>query len=813
MRIGKFVLLLLVTVSLIYTFDIHQPFGAPLPPIGKFMSPFTGYWQNAESTSPPSSYSMDLPGLQQPVQVVMDDRMVPHIFAENKYDVFRAQGYISAKLRLWQMDFSTRAISGRLSEVIGDRLLERDRLQRRKGMVKAAEQNLEAWSQANDEFAVVKAFTEGVNAYIEQLAPQDYPLEFKLLNYKPELWTPLKCALFYQSMAEALCFRHQDIEATNTRNILGQELFEFLYPEQNPKQSPIIPKSVAWNFDSLLVEQPQENSDQLSDIFNTPEIPLPSEFLGSNNWAVSPEKSATGKAIIACDPHLQLSLPSVWMETHLCTPEFNAYGAAFPSIPALMFGFNGYIAWGETNVGHDVLDWYTIDWVDDAKTKYRLDGTVRDVEYRIEKIIVRGKEPFVDSVKYTFWGPIVYESEDNEYKDLAMHWIANDKPQKQEKYDLSAFLDLLPAQNYEDYAKALQYFKSPAQNVAFACVDGDIAITVNGKLPLKAEQQGRFVQDGSQSANGWKGLIPWEQNPKVRNPERGFIASANQHSTDESYPYYYNGGFDDYRGRYINRKLEAADKMSIDAMKALQYDSYSIMAEEGLAALLNLINEEAVSSEAKQYLPALKEWNRRFEQEAQAPILYEEWFSNAYTATFEEILSLRDSVRVLTPETFQFITLLETHPEHILFDIKSTDQIETASDIVTETLNATVEELGSKLADKEYNWGKHRNTHINHLARVAALSSDLIKSDGYGQAPNAVKGGHGPSWRMIVEMDQPNKAYGIYPGGQSGNPGSPFYDNSIEAWSKGEYYELDYPNTPEALKEKTRFTINFNPGK
>jgi len=231
----------------------------------------------------------------------------------------------------------------------------------------------------------------------------------------------------------------------------------------------------------------------------------------------------------------------------------NAYGVCLPGVPGVIIGFNENIAWGQTNVGQDVVDWYRIKWVDEAKTKYWLDGQEKEVAYVYESYQVNGrKEVLVDTVKYTYWGPIVYEDDALPKQDLAMHWVAHNPGNGEE---LEFITDLDKADNYEDYSAALTKYETPAQNFVFAARDGDIAIKVNGKLPIKKDQQGRFVQEGNETANDWSGWIPKTQVPQIKNPARGFVSSANQHSTDPSYPYYYNGGFADYRGRVANRYL------------------------------------------------------------------------------------------------------------------------------------------------------------------------------------------------------------------------------------------------------------------
>ena len=514
MRLLKFFLTLVLTLLLIIFCNWHQPFDLPFPPLGKMINPFDGFWQNAEPVATPPDQQLDFPQLEGPVKIRMDNRLVPHIFAGTLEDAIFAQGYITAKYRLWQMDISVRSAGGTLSEILGETTLNRDKRQRRKGMLWAAENALAAWERNPEGRRLIHAYTNGVNAYLQDLAPEDYPIEYKLLNYKPEPWSPLKSALFFKAMAETLSTYEEDLEASNTLQHLGREQFDFLFPEWKADQSPVIPASVVWDFENTPPEVIEEEAEEpapimIGEALPARSIPKPAPLIGSNNWAVSGQRTANGSPILCNDPHLTLSLPSIWFEVQLHTPDVNVYGVSLPGLPGVIIGFNENIAWGLTNVGQDVLDWYRIDWTDESKEKYLLDGKETPADLRVELFRVRGrKEPVMDTVRYTIWGPVVYESPSSEYADMAMRWIAHDTPAEKPFYELGTFVQLAKAKNYNDYQKALAGYDNPGQNFVFASKQGDIAITVNGKFPVKDPQQGRFVQDGSRSANAWSGDDP-----------------------------------------------------------------------------------------------------------------------------------------------------------------------------------------------------------------------------------------------------------------------------------------------------------------
>ena len=348
---------------------------------------------------------------------------MPHIFAENILDAYTAQGYLHAKYRLFQMDLVSRNASGRLAEILGPDLIKRDRQQRRMGLMWGAEKTVKVWEQSPN-IDIVHAYTAGHNAFLDDLKPKDYPLEFKLLNYQPERWTTLRTALLLKSMAQTLCSRNEDIRATNVKNWLGLEMFNELFPQRILEQDPVIPEGIEYPFEALLPNGIDRSGiDQL--IGHQP-IENPPPGIGSNNWAISGRKSKSGAPILANDPHLGLTLPSIWYETHIVTPETNVYGATLCGFPGIIIGFNENIAWGVTNAGQDFTDWYRMDWVDGQQEKYRMDGKEIPVTYRVEKIKVKGQANFIDSVKYTHWGPVYFEGMDDSRPALAAHWIGHE---------------------------------------------------------------------------------------------------------------------------------------------------------------------------------------------------------------------------------------------------------------------------------------------------------------------------------------------------------------------------------------------------
>ncbi len=803
----KFLLALLLSAGLVYLLNSPIKQGKQtIPPLGKFLNPFSGFWKNGEAVGQHQNKSYQFSELSAKVDVVYDKQLVPHIFAQNLKDAYFVQGYITAKHRLWQMDLTTRAVSGRLSEILGPITLERDKLQRRKGLVFAAENALADWEKQAEDYSNLQSYTAGVNAYIKALQPRDYPLEFKLLNYSPEAWSNLKSALFIKSMAQSLCSREKDLESTNALTVFGQEVFDFLYPEQNPKQSPIIPKDTPWDFSPVSIP---EQKPVLMGLFEHNPYPKPSPFLGSNNWAVAGSKTKSGKPILCNDPHLGMTLPAVWFELQISTPEANSYGVSLPGFPGITIGFNDKISWGMTNVGHDVLDYYKILWTDNKREQYIIDDQIKKVKFRIETYKIKGQESVTDTVRYTEWGPIVYEDKNHPMQDLATQWLAHDAGSN----EVSVFRKLHTSVDFDDYYNAVQEFKVPPQNIVFAGNSGDIALKVQGKFPLKTFSQGRFIQDGSNSANDWHGYIPSAHNPQVKNPERGFVSSANQHSTDTTYPYYYLGNFEDYRGRTLNELLDSMSSITIEDMMALQNNNYSHKAADALPLMLRYLDWQPGNDLDEKVYSGLKDWDFHYEKDLLAPIVFTYWFDEFYQLTWDEISAKEDSLEIelLYPESWRTIALLEDNPEHSFFDNKETKALETAREMVTQSFLKALERIKEDLEnDPDFNLAKYKRTHVPHIGRIEAFGSTLLSTGGDGTALNAIKGTHGPSWRMIVELSDPVKAYGVYPGGQSGNPGSPYYDNMLAYWADGKYFEKLLLKSPDELPDQILFEEQYD---
>ena len=789
MKYFKLILSFLLTIGIF--FALNTKFGS-IPPIGKFLNPYTGVWQNEMDESVTGEVS--IPNLKAKVTVLYDAQLIPHVFAENDIDLYRAQGYLTAKHRLWQMEFQTHAAAGRLSEIIGEVALNHDKQERRRGMGYGAEQAIKVMEQDAETSAFVEAYADGVNAYINQLDSKNYPVEYKLLDYKPESWTPKKTALLLMYMTKMLAGGDEDIEHTNALRLFGKERFDLLFPDFFDITEPIIPKKTDWSFIDV-PQTPSPNTEFVLDsLAETLDKPNPDN--GSNNWAVSGAKSYSGKPILANDPHLGLNLPAIWFVMQLSTPNHNTFGATIPGALGVISGFNQHIAWGETNATRDVIDWYKIEFNDDG-TQYKYDGKWNDVTYRIEDIKIKGQESYKDSIRFTHHGPVVYDKNfksDNEKVGYAMKWIGHIGGNNQK-----TFLDLNKGKNYNDYVEAISNYTAPAQNFVFASTEGDIALWVQGKLPNKWEGQGKFIMDGSKPENDWQGFIPQQFNAHTKNPERGFVSSANQHPVDENYPFYvYNDGYETYRNRVINGFFNSKDKFNIQDFKDLHNNNYNLKASEIVPYMLETMDASGLTSEEKKIYNEIKNWKFNNDIDEVGPSIFRQWYGRLYNLVWDEFNV--DATALDAPFTYQTIYLLKNNGDDAFMDILDTPEKETAKDLFLLAFKAAAERLVElKKEDGDYEWLTYKATYVGHLLQaLPAFSRFNIPIGGDGGIVNATSENHGPSWRMIVEMTSPPTALGIYPGGQSGNPGSKYYDNFIDDWAAGKYHSLNFLQSKEA---------------
>jgi len=809
MRIIKVSLSALITIGIIYFLNTNWNFGSPIPPLGKFLDPFHGIWQNAEKKKQTREI-VELKGVKDEVFIAYDSLMIPHIYARNNEDLYYAQGYVTARHRLWQMEFQTHAAAGRISEIVGAAALDFDRRQRRLGMVYAAEQALKSAEQNPEALVMVESYTNGINEYIKSLDDEDLPFEYKLLNYRPEPWTHLKFGLLLKYMAKTLNIGDKDLEMTNALTLFGKDMVDVLWPDNEQVGDPIVENSGNWKFkpitlDTLPLALPQE-------LINIPPVQNPAKGVGSNNWAVSGLKTQTGSPMLCNDPHLTINLPSIWYIIHLQSPDVNVMGASLPGVPSVISGFNDSIAWGVTNAQRDLVDWYKIQFRDQTKNEYLSDGQWKQSIKNVEAIKIRNGDVFYDTVTYTHHGPVLYDESfhgDQEKNHYAFRWIAHDPSE-----EVLTFYKMNRAKNHKEYLLALDHFTSPAQNFVFASVSGDIAMRVQGKFPVRRKEEGKYLLDGTKTSNEWHAFIPNEQNVMYKNPARGFVSSANQFPVDDTYPYYITStSYEAYRNRRINNLLSQMSEITPRDMMEMQLDNYNLKAFESLPALLSMIDSTSLTPPQQNAYMLLKKWNYENNISSLGASYFEAWWKTLFPMIWDEIKN--NTVALDYPTDYTTIKLIKERPDLSFFDIIETPEKETAREVVQLSFKRCVENMEEwkKEKGKEPQWADYKDTFVGHLLQGIPALSYHVTHGGTGDAINATSRTHGPSWRMIVSLEKTKiKAWGVYPGGQSGNPGSPYYNNMLTLWAKGNYIPFQFE--PKAEKMKSVFSsLTLTPAK
>jgi len=808
-------------VSLVFTLllGLFMQWGwSPLPPPGSFFHPIRGFWTNAE---PPEGIfpqgKISHAELQDTVEVFFDERMVPHIYARNESDLFFAQGYVTAQMRLWQMDFIARAAAGRIAEAAGEVAIEFDLNQRRKGMGYAAEASLHAMESDPTTRHILNRYTAGVNAYIENLGYSHYPLEYKIMDFKPEPWTSLKTAYILKYFADLLTGKDQDLPYTRAEARYGSNAISAMYPDTAIFPGAAVLKQIRFQNTQLHVDTPSVKHPNFLPV-SVPEPGIESDSIeekedpvaeppavGSNNWAITGNRSFTGKPMLANDPHLPLMLPSLWLEMHLSAPGYHVRGVSIPGTPTIIIGFNEALGWGLTNGTQDVKDWYEVTFKDKNQEEYLYDQQWLPVNYREEWIYIKNKKPLKQKVGYTFYGPITYTDTliINERRSLAMRWTGHEAGN-----ELKSFYRLNKSETSQDVESAMRTFVCPAQNLVFATHKGEVGVIQFGLFPLRWKGQGKTVMLGEIPSNHWQGYVPEEWMVREINPQEGFVQSANQHPFESSFPLYYTGRFEQFRNHRISKVLRQAQKWQASNMKQLQLDEYSVLASMALPVMLKQLVQYRPNTpfppEANTWIDSLKNWNYQYEANSSVPTFFHAWFRLSLRLAFDEYYL----PGLMLPQDAVLVYLLIHDPKHPIFNRGNTSRKELASDIIVMAAKRTLAQFPKP--DFKYAWGRSRQTRLRHLAELAPFHSAVLYTGGEAQVINAITGTHGPSWRMLYTPGDSIAGWGIFPGGQSGNPGSPFYNNQTPDWVSGQYYALNL-DSQSKMQEKPNAVLHLFP--
>jgi penicillin amidase len=528
------------------------------------------YWY-AWRPLPKTSGEISAP-ISAPATVERDARGVPHISAAHWEDAIFLQGYVTAQDRLWQMDALRRLAAGELAEVAGAAALPSDREARSLRMRRVAESHWRTLPPADR--VVLNAYARGVNYFI-QTHHGDLPLEFTLLGYEPRPWSPVDTVLAGLQMYRNLTTTWKDdLEKSRLLENGNATLVNQLFPARSGREV-----------------QP-----------------------GSNAWAISGKLTASGKPILANDPHLDFAVPSTWYMVHLKAPGLNVSGVSLPGVPCIVVGHNESIAWGVTNLGFDVQDLYQ-ERLDPQSGRYLFQRKLEQAHLETEPIAIKGAKPYVFSQWVTRHGPVI-EGEGGRF--LALRWVASEPGIYQ-----FPFMDINRAQNWREFTAAIARFPGPGQNFVYADLNGNIGYHATGLLPIRKNFDGDTPLDGSSGDNEWAGWIPFDQLPSVFNPERGYIVTANQNPFPVDYPYQVGGAFaPPYRSTQIRDLLTARTGWKPADMLAVQKDVYSGFLHRLAQRTVQAWDKEKThKTDLSEEVHLLKSWNGQVEKSLPAPLL------------------------------------------------------------------------------------------------------------------------------------------------------------------------------------------------
>ena len=733
--------------------------------------------------------SLELGGLEQPVEVLRDKWGVAHIYAQTKHDLFFAQGFTAAQDRLYQIEIWRRTGAGELAEVFGPDFVERDRIAR---LVRyRGDMDAEWASYGPDSREIAEAFTAGVNAYVGANRER-LPVEFELLDFAPGRWEAEDVTL---RIAGLLMVRNVSQEIARSEMVakLGLETTRRFQPTD-----PVIDFAPDPDLDLAGID-----GRVTAGYRQAVSIPRLGGADGSNNWAVAGRLSATGKPLLASDPHRPVILPSLRYLVHLNGPGFNVIGSGEPALPGVAIGHNERVGWGFTIVQYDAADLFVEQLDPDHPTRYRYGDEWLEMQVERDEIRVKDQaEPVAVELKFTRHGPVIWEDPPND-RAIALRWAGQEPGTA--GYLGSLAMDRV--QNWDGFVEAMRRWKVPAENIVYADVDGDIGWIPAGLVPIRKAWRGLFPAPGWKPEYRWDGFRGVDELPRIHNPEQGYVATANHKILPNGYPH--DLGFDwsaPYRFERVDEVLGAGGDFTVEDFQALQHDETSLPARR-LIAMLRDLPEGGAAAEAR---ALFADWDFDLDPDSPAAALFEFWLPRL----------LQKYVYSQVPPAAQ--TLVATHLglQTMIRGLGEISETERRFVMLESLKEADLEARGRLGAEPvDWRWGDlHTITFAHPLANTAARAAVFnrgpIERGGDAYTPNATRGSgfrqsNGASYRHVLDVSDWDRSVFTSTPGQSGQPESPFYDDLAPKWGVGEYAPLVF--TREAVEANTVHRLELMP--
>jgi len=741
-------------------------------------------------------------GVDAPVEIIRDRWDVAHIYAQSIGDALFAQGFVHAQERLWQMDFNRRLVAGRLSEILGNVALPLDRWIRILGLRRSAEG--QESMLAPESLTLFEKYISGINAVIEKCP---LPIEFDLLEYKPEPWSMIDSISWVKMMAWSLCVNWET-------EILRASLIAKLGPDQAAELEPpwfdfwprVVPPGVDYSCIGGEALRRAAEARRFSG-------PSALDGLGSNNWVLSGSRTETGMPLLANDMHLGMTIPSVWYENHIVGGDLNITGVSFPGIPLVIAGHNPHVAWGFTDGFTDVQDLYMehLRRMDDGRVQYEYQHDWLEAEVLHEKIEVKGGAPVAQEVILTRHGPIIngLAPEELGEQPLALCWTAYDKDNM-----LDCMLRMARAKDCQEFREALRDWSVPSQNTVYADTQGNIGYTLPGKLPIRAKGDGRVPVPGWTGEYEWIGYVPFEELPHMFNPPQGFIATANNRVVGDDYPHW--TGYDCCCGNRAERIVELIEKrptIDVRYIRSMQMDQVSKPAQR-IARVFEALRSDDPALQA--VINMMRGWDGSLAAQSPQAAIYAEFTIKLLSTllsgkmgdlvkryTGKGIVPVLQEGSLHAERSREWLESILANPNSRWFDLGDGRN---RDELIVAALGESVESLKTECGPDihAWRWDKlHQITFGHNLGSVKPLDKffnrgpfplggdfDTVWASGATRHDLSHDLIVGPPFRFIADLQDWNRSLGMLVPGQSGHPMSPHYADNIQGWLNGEYHPM-----------------------
>lgn len=753
-----------------------------------------GIWLYTRTLHPTYDGELELAHLNDEVTVYFDDYGVPHINAKNQTDAYRALGYVHAQDRLWQMELIRRIAPGRLSEVLGEKLVEVDMFFSGLGITEDANKAIAKLDKNDKPYQYTKAYLDGINQFIEN-GPT--PVEFLLLGVKKEKYTieDVYNVFGYMSFSFAMA-QKTDPLLTEIKEKLGVEYLKeldipiyedtaILKNEKNPELKAATAKALSKIYENLPV----------------------SPFIGSNSWVIGADKTKNGKVIFANDPHIGFSQPSVWYQSHIKTPDYEMYGYNLALTPFALLGHNRNYAYGLTMFENDDIDFYFEENNPENENEYKTPTGYQKYELLRKTIKIKDKPDTTFQVKVSQHGPIMNDllNEVRSERPVAMQWIYT----KLDNRILDVAYQMSHAGSLDDFKVGASLLHAPGLNIMYGDANNNIAWFASGKLyKYRDSLNTKLILNGADGKDEILEYLDFEQNPQAINPNWNYVYSANNQPDSIAgilYPGYY---LPEDRGYRIEQLLEEKNDWTSEDVQKMIFDVTSPIVVKNIENMVASLDTNDFSENEQKALETLNEWNGEYAKEKNAPTIYTRFLYEFLKSTYKDEMGDAFPEFLSTHLMKKVIAVQLARGESVWWDDVTTDQKETKKEIIQTSFKNTVAFLEKQLGANVVDWSWNKVASVEHGHALAA-GGEMLRNT-FNVGPFNMDGGNevinnqlfkldstgyykvhaGPSTRRVIDFSNVENSMSILPTGQSGNVFSDHYDDQAQKYLNGEFVKM-----------------------